>query len=755
MFVPIVKLNNGLLIGGVAPPINDGYNPRIFGPVVGNKNIPILKKLKKLYSTNGWDADVDNPDNEFFFIKNTNQDIIGAVRICNSKHGNFPLELGFDLIHEDYRGQGLYLPLLKARLNHVKTKEDGYVCYTENDKLKQLHIDAGMTLSPNTKVIKGGTSYWRIEYNVPAEKLVIHPNGTCTGLHIGNIDNKGVIFTAGHCVENDTDPTVRNPGAIRYRNIDNEISDVSNVIQQGYSITNTIKDSALLYTDIPHDTTNIAILTNPESLPEGFKLIAYGRVNEKTNTTIKELDDNKQNINQNFGGVLEALYDKNYEDMKNYKNSIRGLCGTILAEGDSGGPVGYYVGRQFILVGCISTFQHNCTYITNVRIDNPEYSNIPNNIIINKVTYEAPQGELQQGEPPQLNAVQLIDRFAETKAAELEARRYEEEEARLAEEAGLKAAADAEEARLKAAADAEEARLKAAADAQQQQQQQQAEEEARLKAEEARRAPPRAPPQPPPQPQAPPRAPPPPQAPPPPAPPFIQVKKRFGKEQIELLGKNIDEIKTEKDVDDYIKELKKPSGNEKINTFTKIYDKILLKGLEINQRFPSLPTPNKKLTVKKELLRFFIDYSRKDVNEQKGILIGGVGLELTMEVSMFIFSSILTQLFVNRHDVIDEAINEKNILERSGILDDESRQRLIKIKEALTLISPKMPYIDHSYQQSFKPRKLVLDMPELKQNTMEDIMAHTYMTNMLLQEHNNQKKKLKEEKRKLKMYKNN
>jgi len=143
----------------------NGY-PRVYGPFLGGSDSNIQNKIRSLYKKMNWDPEEADDNNEFFYLQNVNEEIIGAVKISNSDY-----ELCYDFIQEEYRGKKLYSFLQQARLNYIKnTKSQSYVLDTEMDYLRDSHIKYGMICTSTEKVEIDGIYYWRLEFVINRSK---------------------------------------------------------------------------------------------------------------------------------------------------------------------------------------------------------------------------------------------------------------------------------------------------------------------------------------------------------------------------------------------------------------------------------------------------------------------------------------------------------------------------------------------------------------------------------------------------------
>jgi len=371
----------------------EGGNPKVEGPFKGGSISDIQKKLKALYDIpdpnpynkklGAWAAGEANGDNEFFYIMTAdNSKIVGAVRICNSTTGTFPLELGMDFIDPAFRGRALYRPLLKARLKHIiDNKTSMYVAYTEFDRLKDIHVELGMTQTPSTKVTINATEYWRLEYNRDPRTLVVTTRfpekGICSGIAIGNDKIKEFVYTATHClqvpgtnhalpinikypslVKPNTNPKFPRPeffndadGAIQW-NIPVKTYQPPAPAQllppESKTYTEDVDDVAVLNTTVLLDTSNVFFFDNVEDIPERYAMKKWG-FDEWGDTTI----DTEENVQAyiNDPSFAHSDLDKNYPDWKTNKNKYFRLLTKQLRGGNSGGPHGVFFNRTTGVVG--------------------------------------------------------------------------------------------------------------------------------------------------------------------------------------------------------------------------------------------------------------------------------------------------------------------------------------------------------------------------------------------------------------------
>jgi len=85
------------------------------------------------------------------------------IKIYFTEDGEYPLELCYGFIQDEYRGKKLYSVLQKTRLEYIKNnKNKPYVLYTEFDYLKDSHIKYGMKSISTNKVKIDGIDYWKL-----------------------------------------------------------------------------------------------------------------------------------------------------------------------------------------------------------------------------------------------------------------------------------------------------------------------------------------------------------------------------------------------------------------------------------------------------------------------------------------------------------------------------------------------------------------------------------------------------------------
>jgi len=360
---------------GSGPIKMEGSNPKVEGPFVGGSNADIQEKLKALYDTpdpnpdnkklGAWNADETDSKNEFFYIMTVDDSkIVGAVRISNSDSGPYPLELGMDFIDPTYQGQKLERPLLKARLKHViEEKSKMYVAYTEFDKLRDIHIELGMTQTPSTKVTVNGKDYWRLEYNRDPRTLVVTTgfptHGVCSGIAIGNDGEKEFIYTATHCLlipkeDGTTEGTLPNSVSHPllttptdfFRKNGNIVWD--NPVKTRPPYTEEVDDVAVLNTTLLLDTTNVFFIDNVEDIPEEYDMKKWG-LGSWADTKI-DTDTNAQNYIRDPAFPARDL-DANYPGWRSNVGKYFRVITQVLRGGNSGGPHGVFFNRKTGVVG--------------------------------------------------------------------------------------------------------------------------------------------------------------------------------------------------------------------------------------------------------------------------------------------------------------------------------------------------------------------------------------------------------------------
>jgi hypothetical protein len=198
---------------------------------------------------------------------------------------------------------------------------------------------------------------------IPAWKNLTIQLDSCSGLHIGNKEDKGIIMTAAHCTEFDTRKNAKNPTLAIYS--DNGGAKIEHVENLGYTNDTSYADAALLYTNTPKDISSVFLLENSEDLPHNTQLHYYGRAslfsfaNKWTNNM--HINDTDSRIKEAIDAILGDTYmNPNFfigdqYNASKYKFYVRGCTTTIpLEQGDSGGPIGIPFGEnKFAVVGLV------------------------------------------------------------------------------------------------------------------------------------------------------------------------------------------------------------------------------------------------------------------------------------------------------------------------------------------------------------------------------------------------------------------
>jgi hypothetical protein len=198
---------------------------------------------------------------------------------------------------------------------------------------------------------------------LPWKKLTIHIN-ECSGFHIGNKEDKGIILTAAHCTAFDARKNAKNPTLGMY--IDNNgAAMIEHVQNLGFSNDTSYADAALLYTNAAKDISSVFLLINPEDLPDNTQLHYYGRTSKSSSADKwrpdMHINDTDSTIKETINAILGDTWinpnffiGDNYNASK-YKFYVRGCTTTIpLEQGDSGGPIGIPFGEnKFAVVGLV------------------------------------------------------------------------------------------------------------------------------------------------------------------------------------------------------------------------------------------------------------------------------------------------------------------------------------------------------------------------------------------------------------------
>jgi hypothetical protein len=387
---------------------DDNTIPKIFGPFTGGSNTDTSSKLTELYNKIRWNADTTNPDNEFFYVMNVNNEIIGSVRICNSvdPSNHYKLEIGYDLVDNIYRGKKIYNYLCERRLKYIRdTKTNMYMSYTEHDYVKNTSIKFGMTLISENKIQILGDHrfYWALEYNRNAKTLYIETKfqnkNLCRGIMFGKDDdiNCGYAISASHCfnIRHIDEESDYNPIKITYPLINKDVivynRDVSanycnykqfppnynvNIDRDyiiGYEFFNTDEtnrldefDDTVIYKTTPVlDTINISMLTNPEDLPVNQSLIFLFNNNDGYISVFITEEKEKDFFNEKFfndGAMYKESAETrgmNADNCREYIRVVELTDGTFFNDkGYSGSSVGIKYGldnKKFAIVGIVST----------------------------------------------------------------------------------------------------------------------------------------------------------------------------------------------------------------------------------------------------------------------------------------------------------------------------------------------------------------------------------------------------------------
>ncbi len=396
---------------------------------VGGSDQEIQDKIKIIYDAASkeleeqWIGDQNNDKMVFLYIQNKSKsNIISIVRISNENKGMFPYELGHDYTLKPFRKKKLYELLFMERLKYINEHNPRqiYVSYTEFDHLKDLQIKHGMKLIGDHKVSLNGNKYWKLEFHsIDFKSMAIQMgytdnNDNCNGIYIGNDNNnKGVIFTAGHCTVDDSITLKRGeykPLLIgKIKNIKGKNFTFENNIFNFYTSEMSFKDIAYFKVNETMPNNYVYILENPEDLPERTLLSICSKMSYPewgidilyTGFPNKLLEPQYSVYGEN--NITFMLSPSKHDTYKKYILPVhytpKGQQ-KKLRHGDSGGTIGIiFDDVNYAIVGSVGSGNHRNSFnIINASQIIPDLQAA--NIIFNIAYYDTVQNKVVKGRKP-------------------------------------------------------------------------------------------------------------------------------------------------------------------------------------------------------------------------------------------------------------------------------------------------------------------------------------------------------------------